>query len=135
MTTEQDSNTDFYRQIFKIDRSKWLHGNHQNASKMCNEHGEKCCLGFITQQATNCTNEDMRNCYGPGDVQRHTKIKFDPLLRLHDNGCYGISKLADLAMEVNDKKYKNPTHREVDLIQLFKDYGIHIEFHGEYPNG
>ena len=114
-------------QIFKIDRAKWLNGASRRPSEMCNEHGEKCCLGFITQQATNCKDEELAGI-SPDDAYFRTGVKFPPLF-----DSEGMSDLCGEAMQINDCEFKSPECREELLTELFQQHGIKIEFHGEYP--
>lgn len=115
-------------QIFKIDRAKWLNGASLKIVEMCNEQGEKCCLGFITQQYSKCKDEELLGI-SPEDVYFRKGIKFPPLF-----DGEGMSELCGEAMQINDNPFFTNEARERNLIQLFEQHGIKIEFHGEYPN-
>lgn len=117
-----------------IDRSKWRTGNNLHSSfnstgygntKLLNEEGYKCCLGFIASQATH---QKILNSCEP------TYCKYIiPELSYRDKYGYVInSTLADNAIKINDNGYTTPQEKEKSLKQLFKDSRYKLVFKGKF---
>jgi hypothetical protein len=111
-----------------IDRSKWRTGGiydsatGRGATKLLNNEGYMCCLGFCCK-AAGCSDEDIMNVISPAGVYRLN---------------FGGSSLRDSrfdcnAMKINDSNLTREV-KEQRLLELFKDSSFEIEFTGEYTD-
>lgn len=112
-----------------IDRSKWRTGYHsENATgkgcftKLLNQKGFKCCLGFITQQITK---KGILGIAEPGDC------KFSiPCLNEKGEEFYHNTVLSEEAITINDSDVPRK-EKEVALKELFKNTPISLTFKGK----
>lgn len=140
---------------FVIDRSKWRCGGEnvqasvrgKGDTALHNCEGFECCLGQIQLQIhPKLKPKDLLDAGEPCEtvfkMNRHKKGNFcDPILnciRDADNPyfCLGNSRFAVKAMAINDDPNLTDTQRERALESLAEEYGLRIEFVGEYiyPN-
>lgn len=115
-----------------IDRSKWRTGDiSDNATgkgrntRLLNEEGYKCCLGFMTQQITKKKISDVAY---PGNCDFSVPC-------LNTKYCltsrYKNTELSSAAMDINDSHVTTLKEKEVALKELFKNTPISITFKGK----
>ena len=121
-----------------IDRSKWRtgdegpHATGKGETKLRNDQGYKCCLGFICrtiQPRTKITNCSYPYTTGVA-VPLLTKPK--PYYKgLEYEYAFQHSDLSREAAAINDKDGTTLRQKEKALKALFKDTPIALEFVGE----
>lgn len=117
---------------FVIDRARWRSGcegptkTGEGRTKLLNNYGCMCCLGFISQQC-GIPNEELDGYELPSE----TGIEFF----LTYNAGYAILDrvLAKQAININDDEFMPREAKEKRLKNLFAGAGYEIEFIGEYP--
>lgn len=109
-----------------IDRSKWRTGTHGKGDTfLLNNEGYMCCLGFRCEQM-GIPKKDLRRQPNPVDLGY---IWYIPGLM----NQYGEqTSLTEQAISINDHDWLTDYERETQLTKLFDDYGITVEFIGEY---
>lgn len=124
----------------KINRKYWLNGNTTDASTMCNELNQRCCLGFAANQIHRIPLQDMYESCGATPASVMEECNITPKLNLlayrqreENFNMYRESAFSDKAMEINDDTNLTNRERERKLTKLFRENGINLEFYGEYP--
>ena len=117
----------------RIKRSKWLRGDPSDHFKddqksyittyMCDRDGRMCCLGFAANQISGIAKKEMVELSEPADVY----IRQSFLTNTIDGVAFN-SRLAVLAIEINDAQNITEEQRETELTKLFKKNGIELEF-------
>lgn len=110
-----------------IDRSKWRTGADScnstgtGSTLLLNDEGYKCCLGFVTQQATK---KAIKNKLSPASCGYNV-----PDLTI--NGAN--TTLTSEAMRINDSVKTTPEEKEKALKKLFKNNSRYkLKFVGKY---
>lgn len=130
---------------FVIDRSKWRCGDdgpHRRgvgSTYMLNSEGFQCCLGQIATQL-GCDDEYLLGLLDPADVDiaALSLTGRGPLLETHiltvagDWSQVNCTSFSILGMNINDNEELTDTQRERKLERLAEEYGLRIEFTGEY---
>ena len=121
-----------------IDRSKWRTGDKgpratgKGETKLRNDRGYKCCLGFICrviQPSTKIT--DCTYPYTTGnDIPLLTVLNPD-YMGLQYQYKFKHSAISREAAEINDDMNTSLREKEKALKALFKDTPIALEFVGE----
>jgi hypothetical protein len=111
-----------------IDRSKWRTGSSYDSAaglgmtKLLNNEGYMCCLGFCCK-AAGCIDKDIMNIISPVGVYRFN----------FDDSSLGCSSFTYKAMKINDSGLTREV-KEQRLLELFRDSSFEIEFTGEYTD-
>lgn len=110
-----------------IQRTSWYRGKGPSNSRLITASGMKCCLGFMCEQA----GIDRIHLIGktsPNELPYGIMPQF--LQVLVDRSAFGLSnsKLASVAMTINDNASIDDTEREKRLIELFKPHNIELKF-------
>ena len=119
---------------FAVDRSRWRCGDLSERShgigetKLLNEHGYRCCLGFVGHQL-GCPDDKMEAHGEPAQCNYFRKV----IGRRTEDGWIN-TRLTDAAMEINDSEELSRADREVALKALFKKHGHEIVFRGKYTD-
>lgn len=113
-----------------IDRSRWVSGSSADNNKvglgrsmLRNKEGFMCCLGFI------CKARGIKYLYEEMPARLDREIK-DLTEKSYDG--YSNTVLSLKAAKINDSPELSPEEREEQIIDLFSEHGIEIEFRGEY---
>lgn len=120
-----------------IKRSEWLTPDKSSSSKLLDENGLKCCLGFACL-ALGCEKEDILEITSPYYVylkwnRENTLEKLNNLLQFLEGSSYNLFAVTNNcfvtnAMEINDNSYIDNAEREIRLIKLFGANGIVLNF-------
>lgn len=110
---------------FTVKRSRWARGGNNGKSRLLNEDGNKCCLGFaICQISKHIPVERLLNMGCPNNV--FSKESF--LTYVDEDGIVNDNLLADYAMAINDDHLMLDKMREQELKKLFREHKIIIKF-------
>jgi len=121
----------------EIQRSRWRCGGTspyveskagKGTTALLNPEGYMCCLGFACTQLCDLPEEAIYNKSMPDELGAY-------LRHFTENGGEGNfmnSSLSDEAARINDNGRISNQDREAELTNLFKAYGIEIEFVGKY---
>ena len=125
-----------------IDRATWRFGGDVSMTgdsidakfgrtKLLNDKGFKCCLGFACGQLYGVPENKLRNQIGPAEVIKKTEWE-DTVFskKISENETFD-----SCAIGINDGFIFARKDRESDLISLFADVGIKLSFTGRYPKG
>lgn len=117
---------------FTVQRSRWYRGQGGSGSKLALEDGTMCCLGFLGRDC-NIPGEALLNVGTPdlvptkevekwpeGLVARMGDVKHTPLPVTTATGTQII--------RVNDATYLTDDRREKELVRLFKQIDVDVEF-------
>jgi hypothetical protein len=125
-----------------IDRARWRTGSigpnktGEGHTRLLNQEGFMCCLGFCCQ-AAGASKDDIQSKLYPSSLANTTKSRVPsmPSLIKYDGHRdeFADLDLAVSAMEINDCKDTTPALKEQKILELFKDSEFEIEFTGEYP--
>jgi len=114
---------------FTVKRSEWLRGGLDlKKSKLMNDMGERCCLGFLGQ-ACGINDKNMIGLYRPYETYTLNKSGYGlwpAFLVDYDNEINTSS--CNAIMAVNDSYYYSDAKREELLKKEFKKHGITINF-------
>lgn len=115
-----------------INRPKWRCGGSNNSSRGCtrllNEQGYMCCLGFASKQICNLSDEEMLTKHFPQSLHR----KINKLTYFPRKGICKDTKFSEKAMGINDNPTLSNKEREKQLKELFAKNGIELKFTGKY---
>lgn len=118
-----------------IDRSKWRFGGPDldrmfGKTRLLNDEGYMCCLGFYCLQVGNMTSEDILGVPAPGNIGSYEGIS-----KLVDSDNSN-SLLTEAAIDINDDWDKGLSNevREEKLRYLFSSYEVDVKFVNEYPS-
>jgi hypothetical protein len=127
------------RQKFIIDRSKWRSGGTgrnavgEGGTRLLNEQGFMCCLGQVCLQL-GIDESIVKHRHTPEDILKlstdeKNKLKELSLLKTtekmtNSEFCYNL-------MNANDIANLTTANRELQLIHLFNQIDVDIEFKGE----
>ena len=127
---------------FTIDRSKWRCGGDieprgKGYTQMLNQEGYMCCLGQIGRQL-GCPDEEMLHCGEPCECgmsslyrdeydEIDTRLVFPPEWKGILDGEF-VSE----AIKINDSEELTDIQRERSLERLAEQYGLRIDFIGDY---
>ena len=121
----------------RIDRSRWRNAGHDmGLTKLLNEQGYMCCLGFACQQLGGLEDKEIYMRASPMGTACSTQriLRNKKLIQYNSRYAYfRNSLLAEQAMLINDKDMPE-SERELKLVNLFADHDIKLEFYGEYNN-
>ena len=110
----------------EVDRSKWRRGGsaypQDGTTRLKNERGLKCCLGFATEQSG----------VSLVRVGWFREIMFTYPSELRDCRLSWLIELEIAASEINDAKRLSDATREKRLSSLFAEHGHEMVFVGEY---
>jgi len=118
-----------------IDRAKWrtgAGGAHESGigdTKLLNDSGFQCCLGFCVRAAV--PNVNILGVNMPAGLGGSIPELSEP------ERAENYSKntvLAGRAAKINDDRFLRRAEREEKLLELFRDSIYAIEFFGEYTN-
>lgn len=122
---------------FVIDRSKWRCGGDgenrrgQGVTLLLNDEGEQCCLGQICSQ---CGIKDgvLFGVARPSHMARPEPVV--GILVLGDFFDLTETDFSKSATMINDNELLTDTQRERQLERLAEEFGLRIEFVGEFVN-
>ncbi len=124
-----------------IDRSKWRCGrvfmtqsHGKGETKLLNDEGYKCCLGFACEQVGGFSEDDIRSIASPSHLADKLKIKSIPYFADRGTAISLNSELSINAMRVNDNVHYSHHEREDELVKLFDENGIKLSFTGDYES-
>jgi hypothetical protein len=115
-----------------IDRSKWRTGGNSfetkfGETKLLNDKGMMCCLGFFCLQIENRTTDEILNICDP--VGLDDNIRGSNLI-----GDDGFNKpWVSTAITINDDENLSNETREEIIHGLFKNQGFDLKFINDYP--
>lgn len=117
---------------FTIDRSKWRCGGDieprgLGTTMMLNQEGFMCCLGQIGRQL-GCPDEEMLHCGEPWECGEYFVLE-------DEWGCpedLWHGKFLYEAIKINDSEELTDIQRERSLERLAEQYGLRIDFIGDY---
>jgi hypothetical protein len=126
-------------QQLTIDRSKWrtggdeidnkhgeLHHEHGD-TKLLNDKGMMCCLGFFCLQIENRAPNEILNIGDPAGL--HNITRGSNLI-----GDDGLNRpWVSHAITINDDGVLSNETREEEIHSLFKIHGFDVKFINEYP--
>lgn len=116
---------------FTVYRDKWLQGRPNDAC-LLNEHGERCCLGFLGA-AVGIPNISQFTQPDPEEVNEEDVSKWPGSL-VRDNGVrLRNSDLCGEIIRTNDSTVIENAERERELKQLFSSGGIDVTFEDAAP--
>lgn len=127
---------------FTIDRSKWRCGGNieprgKGPTQMLNQEGYMCCLGQIGRQL-GCPDDQMLEYGVPCECGAYFEYE-DEWGDWHDEWKFppewkGIldGKFVSEAIAINDSEEPTDTQRERSLERLAEQYGLRIDFIGDY---
>lgn len=119
-----------------IDRKRWRTGAEgkyatgKGITRLRNETGYKCCLGFIVKAV--CPRTTITGRLTPEDTEK-------AIPGLSQQGTdesyvyFSNTELAAKAMEINDDGDTSPKEKEKLLRELFKPTVYRLKFVGKYP--
>jgi hypothetical protein len=115
---------------FTIDRSKWYRGKGPRASRLLNQEGQMCCLGFFAK-ACSIADVDILNRSTPADVPNNKNQDWEnTLIYGHRDGESGMNFTATRLMIINDYPHHTDQTREEKIINEFAYHGIIVKFVG-----
>ena len=134
---------------FTIDRKNWLTSQNLNKEEkkkgydrscLKNPHtGKMCCLGFICNQSGVSENYmlgigDPRSLwYNESNQKLKEELEEKIGFLLADKYDNKVNKsFVEEAISINDDSLKSISKKEADLIELFAEHDIELEFVGEY---
>jgi hypothetical protein len=119
-----------------IDRAKWrtgAGGAHESGigeTKLLNDSGFQCCLGFCVRAAV--PNANILGVNMPAGLGGSIPELSD--LKRSGRNYSKNTVLAGRAAKINDDRFLRRAEREEKLLELFRDSIYAIEFFGEYTN-
>lgn len=128
--------------VLTIDRSKWRVGGSgrelcslKGYTKLLNEKGMMCCLGFDSLACGFTANEIGGRFYPSGLARDKSgaakaKARIPHLITFEDDFCRE-SEFAQRAIEINDGRL-SASSREKKLKEHYATIGVTVEFTGEY---
>ena len=121
------------KQVFTIDRSKWISGSGGMNSCLYRPTDQKqCCLGFFGEQLCGLTIPQMELVSYPLYPSVVNGFASDIGSWLISNGR--ISEDCDMLIEYNDNTLLDPQVREDRIKEIFAKHDIEVIFTGEYAN-
>jgi hypothetical protein len=113
-----------------IDRSKWLRGEGAEDSYLFRpSDGKMCCLGFYGS-ACKLNTEQMAARGTPYNVSEPDKTWTASAHWLFNSAFSDASSTCFRLMEANDNEELPAEEREEDIIRLFAEHGVEVEFVG-----
>lgn len=115
-----------------IDRSKWRTGGNKlneqyGDTKLLNDKGFMCCLGFYCLQIGNKKTQDIEDIALPENLDN-----YDGIEALINNKTYYNSDFTETAIRINDSTETDNDLREHKIIEHFKEINVSVNFVGEY---
>jgi hypothetical protein len=118
-------------QSFEVDRKTWYRGKGSAHSRLLNDEGQMCCLGFYAV-AAGLPTDAIRRAACPSDVPRalwKTKLtSMDETVPLLPEAR--DTNAAHILMRMNDVEDVADEDREKRITDLFKQIGIDVKFVG-----
>ncbi len=114
---------------FTIKRSEWTRGNKNGPSRLLNEDGFKCCLGFYAL-ASGLRNQDIKLLYSPTEIILDKNKRWDSFLlkeSLLDDKLLN-SDACETLMFINDNPVSSDKVKEKDIIKMFKQHNVQVRF-------
>jgi 3-methyladenine DNA glycosylase Mpg len=116
---------------FVVQRSKWLRGTRGRDTYLFDDHGARCCLGFVASQC-GVADSVLLNVAPPRDIKPFEVLQqLDGLLTRPAREYvrdWTDSALADDAMRINDDADITDAERETSLSFLFAEHGYALRF-------
>ena len=109
-----------------VKRSKWARaGADKGQSRLLNDFGNMCCLGFACKQVSKISNERLLNVAGPATIFKKESFltAIDPMFGIVENNSLSID-----AMQINDNYFTTDEQKETMLTKLFLDNGFNLVF-------
>ena len=135
------------KKSFVVDRAKWRCGKEGRyatgirdeegclaKTKLLDEHGSMCCLGFVSQQCG--VPKKALDTYSPANLEPAQARKVCPVLIKPDGWEHpeeSGTQLNGEAIKINDNVHLTRRVREKRLKAVFKKHGYSIKFIGRYP--
>jgi len=123
-----------------IDRIKWRTGGTTfndkfGETKLLNEKGMMCCLGFYCVQIGNKTPNEISDIALPESLQSCEGIEelIKPVF-LSDITEYKNNDFTESAIYINDSESLSNEFREIQIHQHFKKINVDVKFVNEYPS-
>lgn len=121
-----------------IDRNIWRRGGSSNDilhgdTRLLNEQGFMCCLGFFCEQAG--IPKNYLDTGEPFDIGPSQYLDLIPELAtpLEEEDGYVNTILTTRAIQINDDPTLTNKEREIQLTTLFAVNNIDVEFINKYP--
>ena len=114
----------------QIDRAKWLRGDGGASLLLDPDTGAMCCLGFVCL-AMGLPESAIRLRADPAQLETAARKAVPRLTAPHQEDLYGLTPLSARAIRVNDDRFTADDRREAELVELFADADIALEFTGE----
>jgi len=117
---------------FTINRKTWnrgWHGGNFGEGKLLNDHGYKCCLGFLGT-ACGVKDEDLLDFAVPSSTYF---VDYFPDFLTCETAKYYPScngNVEDYIAQINDDKTLDQEVRESKLTEIFKSFSIKAIFEG-----
>ena len=116
----------------KIDRAKWRNGtNGKGNSRLLNEDGFMCCLGFACK-ADGLDDSNIFNKWYPDCLDYTPLLNPENVLFTPGNFEEGNLNLRPQLITTNDSINLENSERETRLKELFKKLDIDLVFEGSY---
>ncbi len=113
---------------FTVKRDEWFRGKGATLSKLLNNDGYKCCLGFYSL-ACGLKEEDIQDKIAPMDLTRELLLSTDLNKLVEDRQGYLFNtSYCNKLMTTNAAVYLTDAEREVELTKLFAEIGIEVKF-------
>jgi len=135
-----------------VDREHWCRGELGGESGLLNDHGNKCCLGFLALDL-GFTEHEIQGVGDMSDFDWSKTSVQEALARVDDNlhpigtintqaDDYGgdymaidVSDFHQAAIKVNDNLKIKEATREEQLIELFGNHDVELSFTGTADPG
>ena len=120
---------------FRINRQKWFRGKGADSSRLLNEYGQMCCLGFLALEAgykeeeikkKSTPREPAYDCGIKGDVAKLVEGDVTPSGKRVKNNA-----ICDQLMLINDSMMLSDYDREVKLTAEFAKIGLQPLFYDD----
>ena len=120
-----------------IDRSKWRTGGVElydkyGDTKILNDKGMMCCLGFYCTQIGNKSKQEIFEIALPESLENYTGIE-ELITPLSDCREFTNNDFTESAIYINDSQDLSNEFREIQIHQHFKKINIDVKFTNEYP--
>lgn len=111
---------------FTVERNKWFRGKGSYESKLLNNDGYMCCLGFFSL-ACGLKEADIVNKTCPSDLPEELVLSTD-LNKLVEPNMYNNSHCLKLMITNDLETFDNEDMREAELAIHFAEIGVEVEF-------
>jgi hypothetical protein len=115
-----------------IDRSKWRTGGTSlndkfGETKLLNDKGMMCCLGFYCLQIGNKTEHEIFDIALPETLETNEGI--EPLVTSE----FKHTEFTERVVFINDGESWGNEFREIQIHEQFKKINVDVKFVNEYP--